>query len=466
MRKILYTVFLLLLSYVSFSQEMNNTLYFMRFSPQANSLNPAINPEAKVWVGFPGFTSLALQYNNNSFNLEDVLIKKGEGPKPVKIDIGNLYNAMSKNTTINLNSELALFSLGIKVKEQYFTLDIKHKNSFGMGFDKSFFGFFKNGPTKYMGKTVQFGDTQMNVLAYNEIALGYSRVLNKESNFVVGGKIKLIMGVASLDMSDSNISMDIAPDGMSSRVRANMDVRIAGPLKFNSLKGAEFKIDDMAFDDTDIVGTLLGTNNLGLGIDIGAKYDINNDFSLYASILDLGFINWADGMHIKMKADYDWKGANFTETAKNTSTKALKELTDTLEKKFKLKKEDNSYMQMLPTKIYIGGQYKVKEWLKAGLLNRTQFYNDRLYTSLTASANFKAWRRLSASVSYTMANNSYNNIGFGFTAQAGPLQLYLVTDNVLAANFTSTQLANVRLGLNIRVGVKNKMETPKELYVE
>jgi hypothetical protein len=438
----------------------------MRFLPQANSLNPAINPEAKVWVGFPGLSSIALQYNNNSFNIEDVLIKKGGGPKPVKIDIGNLYDAMSENTSINLNTELSLLSIGVKAKDQYFTFDIKHKNTFGMGFDKSFFGFFKDGSAPYMGKTVQFGDTQMNVLAYNELALGYSKVINKESNFVVGGKIKLMMGVASLDMSNSNISMDISDDGMNSRVRANMDVRVAGPLRFNSLKGAEFKISDMEFDDTDIVGTALGTNNLGLGIDLGVKYDINSEFSLYASILDLGFINWADGMHIKMNADYDWKGLNYSESAKNTSTKAFKEFTDELEKEFKLSKEDNSYMQMLPTKVYIGGQYKVKEWFNAGLLNRTQFYNDKLYTSLTASANFKAWRRLSASVSYTMANNSYNNIGFGFTAQAGPLQLYLVTDNVLAANFTSAQLANVRLGLNIRVGVKKKMETPKELYVE
>lgn len=466
MRKILYTLFFLLLAYVSFSQEMNNTLYFMRFSPQANSLNPAINPEAKVWVGFPGLTSFALQYNNNSFNLEDVLIKKGNGPKPVKIDIDNLHDAMSKNTTVNFNTELTLFSLGIKVNDQYITLDIKNKSTLGMGFDKSFFGFFKDGSGAYMGETVQFGDTQMNMLAYNELGLGYSKVVDKESNFVIGGKIKLMMGLANLDMSDSQISMDIADDGMSARVRSNMDVRMAGPIKFNALKGAEFKINDMELDDSDMVGSALGTHNLGLGIDLGAKYDLTNDVTLYASILDLGFINWADGFHLKMNADYDWKGLDYSETAKNTSTKAMKEFTNELEEQFKFKKEDNSYMQMLPTKLYIGGQYKVKEWFKAGLLNRTQFYNDKLYTSLTTSANFKAWRRLSASVSYTMANNSYNNIGFGLTAQAGPLQLYLITDNAFAANFTTAQLVNVRLGMNIRVGLIKSARDPKELYIE
>lgn len=464
MKKLFYTTVLVLLSFISFSQELNNTLYFLRYSPQANYLNSAINPEADVWVGFPGFTSFAFQYNNNSFNIEDVLVKKGGGEKPVKIDINHLYDAMSQNSTINMNTEIALFSLGLRFKDDYWTLDIRNKNTVAMGFDKSFIGFFKEGTTPFLGKTIEFGDTQLNALAYNEIAFGYSHLFDVEHNFVLGAKLKFILGIASLDMTDSNLSMKIADDGMSANVKANTNIRLAGPVKFDETQGADFKIKDMEFDDSNILKTAFGTDNIGLGLDIGMQYSINEDISLYASVLDIGYINWSNAYNINMTADYNWSGINFSNQIKDSNIDAMEELSDDLEEEFKLNKKDKSFVQALPTKIYVGGQYNVKEWFKAGLLCRTQFYNGRVYSALTASGNFFTSKRLSASVSYTMANNSYNNIGFGFTTQTGPMQFYFVTDNILAANFTKAQLINFRFGMNIRVGLKNKPQA--EVYID
>lgn len=457
-KKILFTAIIILLSLVSFSQEMNNTLYFLRFSPQANLLNPSMTPEAKVWVGFPGLNSIGLQYNNNSFNLGDVIVKKKNytGDKPYMISIDNLYDAMSEKSTININTDISLLSIGIRSKRDVFTLDIRHKNTISVGFDKSLFGFFKEGSVAYKGKSVEFGDTQLNSLAYNEIALGYSRELDDEKKLIVGGKLKMIMGISSLNMSDSNLSLNIASDGLSANVRSKMDVRVAGPIKFKDPKAIEFKFDDMEFDDSDIGGTMLGTDNLGFGIDLGMQYKLTEDISLYASVLDIGFVNWKSGHNIYMNADYDWEGIDFSKHIKDSNVDALEDLADDLEEEFKLTKKDEGFTQALPTKLYVGGQYKVKEWFTAGLLSRTQFYNGRVYSSLTASGNVKTGKRLSASLSYSVVNNSYTNVGFGFTVQGGPIQFYMVTDNIFAGNIASAQLVNLRLGMNIRVGLTSK----------
>jgi hypothetical protein len=461
MKKIFYTTLLVLLSYASFSQELNNTLYFMSYSPQANYLNPSITPEAEVWIGLPVISSFAFQYNNNSFHLEDILVKKGNDIKNVKIDVNNFYNALALNSTINMSTELSLLSFGLRMGNDYISLDIKHKNSMSFGFDKSFIGFFNAGNTAFKGQTVDLGNTQMNSLAYNEIAFGYSHLIDAEHNFTVGAKLKVIMGIASLDMTDSSIALDIASDGMSTNVRANSHVRLAGPVKFKGFEGAEFEIDDMEFDDSNIASTVIGIDNLGFALDIGAQYTFNEKISVYASILDIGYINWDNGYRINMAADYIWDGGDFSGQIKDSSVDAIEDLLDDLEDEFKLRKEDKSFIQALPTKVYVGGQYIVNDWFKAGLLNRTQFYNGNVYSALTASGNFKTCKRLSASVSYTYANNSFSNVGFGFTAQAGPMQLYLVTDNIIAANFTSAQLVNFRMGLNIRFGL-NK-EAKKEV---
>ena len=89
-KRIIYTATILLFTLVVSSQEMNNTLYFLKYSPQSNALNPAITPDAKIWVGFPALSSISLNYNNNSFGLSDLLINRGIGEKPVKIDINNI----------------------------------------------------------------------------------------------------------------------------------------------------------------------------------------------------------------------------------------------------------------------------------------------------------------------------------------------------------------------------------------
>lgn len=452
-KRIIYTATILLFTLVVSSQEMNNTLYFLKYSPQANALNPAITPESKIWIGIPALSSISLNYNNNSFGLSDLLINKGVGEKPVKIDINNLYDKMAQNTTINMNNEIELISLGFAVKKQYFTLDIKHKNSFSIGFDKSIIGFFKEGTVDYLGKSVEFGDTQFNALAYNEIAIGYSREIDKEYDFVVGGKLKVLMGIASIDMSDSKLTLDIAKDGMEARVISNQDVRIGGPIRTKEgVNPNDFKIGDLEFNKDAGIGSFLGSDNLGFAIDLGAKYRVMDNFTVYASILDLGFINWSNGTNIIMKADYTWTGLNYTETIKDNDVDAFEKLKDDLEEEFKLKKEDKSFTQTLSTKVYLGGEYKVKDWLTAGVLNRNQFYNGRIYSSLTFSGNLKKWDKLSASLSYSLVNNSYTNIGFGFTSQLGPIQLYMVTDNIFGANFTSAQLVNMRFGLNIRIG--------------
>jgi len=457
LKKIIYTAIALIFTLAANSQEMNNTLYFLRYSPQANSLNPAINPEAKVWGGIPGLTSIGLNYNNNSFSLSDLLVNTKTGDKPVKIDINNLYSSMAQNTTINMNNEIVLMSVGIKAKNQYFTLDIKHKNNISFGFDKSIIGFFKEGTVGYLGKSVEFGDTQMNALAYNEIAIGYSREIGKDKKLVIGGKLKAIMGVASVDMRDSQLSLSLASDGMDATVRSKQDVRIGGPIRTKiGVDPNDFKVGDLEIDDNAGPSAFMGTDNLGFGIDLGATYKVMDKVTLYASILDLGYIKWSNGTNVLMDADYLWKGINYTETIKDDNIDAMDQLSDDLEENFKLQKEDKSFTQMLPTKIYIGGQYEVKEWFTAGILNRNQFYYGRLYSSLTLSGNVKAGRRLSASVSYSVVNNSYTNIGFGFTSQLGPLQLYMVTDNVLASNLTNAQLVNFRMGLNIRVGLPKK----------
>ena len=52
-----------------------------------------------------------------------------------------------------------------------------------------------------------------------------------------------------------------------------------------------------------------------------------------------------------------------------------------------------------------------------------------------------------------MYAKSYSNLGFGLSLRGGPLQFYVLTDNILAPfNLGGTRTASVSLGLNLVFG--------------
>ncbi len=97
-----------------------------------------------------------------------------------------------------------------------------------------------------------------------------------------------------------------------------------------------------------------------------------------------------------------------------------------------------------------------------GGLFRASLVNGMFLPSLTASVNGRFIRNVSASVSYSITRGSYVNVGAGITAKLGPLQLYVQTDNLLACNYTNTQSANGRFGINFLFGHKDHKKKDKK----
>ena len=79
------------------------------------------------------------------------------------------------------------------------------------------------------------------------------------------------------------------------------------------------------------------------------------------------------------------------------------------------------------------------------LLWSTSLTNNFVSLSLYSSFVRKRWRRglgiaynyhlgnfLSATASYSIYNRSYSNVGLGVSLNLGPVELYCLTDNILA----------------------------------
>lgn len=468
MRNILATLFLLtILGTVTQAQDGNNTMYFLSNLPQRVRVNPAYQPEYNVQVGLPILSGVQVGYYNTSFRVNDLLKwGKGDYSDSVVMDINGLHAALKKQNNILLHNENSILTVGFRVNSWYATLDITQKNEFNFAFNKDIFTFLKEGNTPWLGKTFDMGGLGLNVSAYEEIAFGLSKKVN--NRLTVGGRLKVLMGIANADMTDSDLSVTTAENGESLKLHSRQNIRVSAPLKYK-LDGQYLEWDDLEFDDDKIdTKFFMNTSNLGFGIDLGGEYQLTDKIQLHASVLDLGFIRWGTNTHrFTQNTTFDWEGADISNSMNENDPNyrslddAFEDLLDSLKNDFRLTNNSGAYTTMLQAKFYAGATYQLHDMVNVGGVFKGIVMNKRFYPSLSVSANARLLRNVSASIAYTAMRGDYTSLGAGITAKLGPFQLYAVADNLLAVNYTAAKNVNMRFGINLLFGHKDSVAARK-----
>ena len=452
------------------AQDGNNTSYFLSNLPQQFRLNPAYQPEYKVFIGLPGLSGVSVNYLNSSFTVENLLFKRDDS---VYMDVNKFYKSLHKRNYIAFNNENSILSIGVKAKSWYGTLDITQKNDFLFSYNKDLFTFLKYGNTDH--PSMDFGKLGVNLNSYIEVALGLSKRVN--SKLTVGGRLKYLAGIANAHMTDSELDVLTERDG-TMKIHSRQNIRITAPVNIrNEQTGLPFEPnqpidwDDFDFNTDDIgVADFLNTKNPGFAIDLGGEYQFNDKIKLFASLTDLGFIHWGNKdfqYNFYQDARFTWEGADISNSVNKDNVgyisidSAFTKLTDQLKDSLQLRSRGKAYTTMVSPKLYLGATYQLNRTFYVGGLFRASLVDKMFIPSLTASVNGRLMRNVSASVSYSITRGSYVNLGAGLTAKLGPFQLYLETDNLLACNYTNTQSANARFGINLLFGHKDHKKKKK-----
>jgi hypothetical protein len=106
-------------------------------------------------------------------------------------------------------------------------------------------------------------------------------------------------------------------------------------------------------------------------------------------------------------------------------------LTDSIVNNFIIDTIPRSFKSYLPTGIYAGVSINLLPVISLSILSNTKIYGGTVQESVSLSANAYLGRILSASLSYTIANYSYNNLGFGLAFKTGSIaQIYIIADKI------------------------------------
>lgn len=281
------------------AQSLNSAYYTTDYKFR-HTMNPAYGNEQN-YFSVPALGNINVGLHGN-FGYEDIVMDNplygnGSDKKMTTfmhpdISAGDALSGFSTgNNRIVGNVGITILSAGFKAFGGYNTVELNSKTSFGMSLPYELFAFAKN----IGNNTYNIGDINMNAQSYAELAFGHSRQIN--GRLRVGAKVKLLFGVARGDIELKNVTADLA---------SNDKWTISGEAKANvSLKGFEYKSKEHEYknedkgkyetvDNAKVSGAGLG--GFGLAFDLGGVYKIDDDWTVNAAVLDLGFISWSNNV--------------------------------------------------------------------------------------------------------------------------------------------------------------------------
>jgi len=418
--------------------------------PQSNYLNPSIQPECKIFIGIPALTSIYLNASNTGFSYHDLSRAINSN------SIEQFSNSLKSVNFATFELHLNLISVGIKYNEYYFSFNIAEKINSQVFYPKLLADLAFNGNDQYAGETINTRGLGATAYHLREYSFGVAQEVDWD--YMWGLKGKLLFGKANIITKKSTFSLSTEENTYDLLADWIYQVNTSFPLIVPN--GNDVNINDIGVGEVDPVKYLLNRKNLGFAFDFGFIYE--TDLLRWSgSIIDLGLIYWkSDVNKLKTNGTFAFDGVNINDNL--GPDEFLEMIADSISNQLRVSSEKGSYFTSLPTKLYLGATYELHQNLNAGMLFRTEFFPRRPIASATVSLNTMRLKHFSGSVSYSIMNGSFNNIGLGLMLGKKSFNFHIISDNVLAFIWPNkAQTANIRIGMNLLFGCKEKPKSFK-----
>lgn len=418
--------------------------------PTSVKMNPATRPDAAAVIGVPGL-NFQVGVNANNFTFGDIIREQGDS---TIIDGSYFIDQLDDSNYFAMTFEDDILFGGFELyNEDYLTFGWYNTVEFNVFFPKDLMGvawYGNNGQNgSYLGRLLNFKESDLSVAHYNVFHVGLSRVINKQ--WTVGARLKYIQGLSNIDIERFNVSIQTDPDAeieYSTAINSDFLIRTSGMSQFG--------------DEGDGVN-LVNFSNFGFGIDLGAEYYYDDRWKFSASLVDVGFIRWSDDVeNYRSLADatYNYQGLfidldddeNNSNGIDSLETR-FDNLVDDLKDVFDVDTVSESYVTSLSTKVFLAGEYRVNERGTASALYNGYKLGNRFKGAMMLSYTYAMGKKknISLKASYIRMDNT-NSIGLGTSMNIGKVNVYMLTDNILALPFArDVGNFNLAFGLNIKL---------------
>jgi len=464
---------------VGINAQNRQLLYDFQEVPQSLMLNPGMKVSQNWHAGIPVFSGLYFQAYTSGVTVNDLFANDGvDFTTKVR---ERAIQAMGRKDDFGSTSQIEGFNVGFRGRnrpDDYY--------SFGMYGEFDIISYwpkdlaelaYEGNGGDNIGRAFDLGDLKLRGDMVNVFHFGINRKVDRE--LTIGARVKLYSSIfqfQSLGNSGSFRTVQGLDNIYRTILEADMVLQTSGIQEFYETADDETsgsRREDLV--DLFTKRVLLG-GNLGLGLDAGFTYQLNPQTSITGSILDLGFIyNSGDVWNYSFRGRTSTEGISvfLPEDIDQVDNDLWRKLIDEIEEAMPYGENSSSYLSFRPLKAYgsirydygepKGGLFDCDCDIRPGRRPMREYYRNSLggqlflmkrprgiQAALTAFYQKRLGRVLSLRGSYTIDKYSWTNLGLGLNLQAGPINLYVLGDNLLGySNIADSHYASLHFGINI-----------------
>lgn len=453
------------LTVISKVSGQNNTLYLMHSIPQSNQLNPAIRHPCRIYVALPVISSVRQTTRNTGFGFHDA-IHTGTGAQSNTwyLDLDNLDKKLGRMNYLLGNADVDLLGLGIEIRDWYFTFGISNHSMMQVAYPHDIVSLKDGNWDVNAGEPVPVNLNNLggDATAWNSIGVSASKEFAE--GFRAGARVKYLNGMANVNTRKSKIELNTTSDPITIDAEVNYKVNSSVPVTLGF--GSNGLVNSVDFSPAwqNLIGNYIFNGNRGLALDGGIIYDLDESTQITASFTDLGFIWWKGNVNnFTGTGSFVFEGIDIDQYVNDPNQSDLLEaLRDSLLNAFTASADTKSYVTATPINLYGGITRQLLPNIKAGAMTWIEINSMHVRPSLTLSLNFTPFKAFAATVSYTLMNRKFNQIGTGLAFGNRGAQFYILTDNI-PIRFTrdvstsliwpyNARMLSLRFGLNLFFG--------------
>ena len=467
-RGLIFIVLMLIGSYLS--SQNKQLLFGFNDIPQSVLINPSTKLDHDWFVGIPLLSHVHLGFGSSGISAFDLFADDG---RDFNDKLGSVIFKLEANDFFMATQQLDVFSGGFAFgrgleKDRYLSFGMYLETDIIAYHPKDYAILAYEGNAPNIGRPFDISDFNVSGEVISVWHVGVTKNVNEK--FTVGARAKIYSSIFNVSSTNNNGTF-ITQEGQNNLLIHTFDIDFS--YYSSGIKSlADDNNSDLSNDIKTLRRRLLFGGNLGLGLDFGFTYLPSEQWTIEASLLDLGFIRHSKDLdNYVVNGSYVYEGINplFPEVPDGqTAEDYWNEVADNFEELFEIDTTATKYTTWRPTKLNAAVRYSFGKQISkecnclaedGGYLNAVgaQLFAIRRpkapQIALTAYYYRRIFNGLQLKTTYTMDSFSFTNVGLGMSADLGPLNFYLLADNVLEyQNLAKSRSASVQFGLNLVFG--------------
>ena len=261
-------------------------LYDVRSLPQSLMSNPGANISFDKHIGIPFLSQIHFSAGTSGVNLHDIF---NDSNPNVNERVAKAIRNLTSNDYFTAREQLEILSVGWRLKnDRYLSMGIYQEMDVFAYFPKDPAVLVNEGNSDYINVPFNFSHVSFTGEAMTVYHVGLNKKIDRQ--LTVGGRLKIYSGIFNVESTNNtgSFTTKYSPEGPNYyrhfAENINVSVNTSGykSLKDGNKTGKEATVD--------LLKRSFFGGNIGVGVDLGATYKIEEHLIVTGSVQDLGLM--------------------------------------------------------------------------------------------------------------------------------------------------------------------------------